>query len=457
MVGKYLVVVLMLTMNISADPVDERCKLPDFSYNKSLLYSGYLDIPSSNKGKRLHYLFVESQGNKNTDPLVLWLNGGPGCSSLLGFSDENGPMYFKPDSTEFVENHSSWNTVANMLYLEAPAGVGFSIASTIRDRSTNDDLTASNNLEALISFFEKFPEYENRDFYISGESYAGIYIPTLANKIIDHNASSSKKINLIGILVGNGVTDWKYDCDAAFVDLAYSHGLYSSELREKFISKCGPKPYKLSTVECKVLYEDITKQIGQFNFYDIYQFCDDSPKTSDNNYLEFMQNKLRSNPQTSGFSFLEDQSVNAYNGCNDGGKTGAYYNRKDVKEALHVNKNIIWQGCSTTIDYTDDKVKGSFYVYPKLIQNKIKILIYSGDTDGAVPTPGTVDWINNLKLKVLKDTRIWNIDPDRAAGIVTYYEGLTFVTVHGTGHMVPQWKRREALHMFKTFIQGNDI
>lgn len=463
-----LFLVCMLQV-FNSQPSEDITVLPDYPYKKTTMYSGYLDIKGS-PGKKLHYLYVDSQRNKEKDPLVLWLNGGPGCSSLLGFGDENGPAYFIPNSQKFIENEWSWNKQANMLYLEAPAGVGFSIAEKPSDRETGDNLTAENSLQALISFFKKFPNLNGREFYISGESYAGIYIPTLADKIIDYNASATEatKINLKGILVGNGVTDLAQD-DFSFIDFAYEHGLYSYEVRQRFVKHCGTvRPYPISTKPlCAEAWASAELQMGKFFHYDIYRFCPDTPysaKKDEFSHLNFIYNKQRErqfgvtlnrNPV---LSFLEDtESVepNYYNGCDDGGDASGYYNRPDVKKALHVKESITWKDCSN-LSYDQSK-KGSIWVYPKLFKNQIKVWIYSGDTDGVVPYNGSRDWIINLNLQVVKPERVWNIDNDRAAGIIIEYSNLTFVTVHGTGHMVPQWKRREAFHMFNSFINGSPL
>ncbi len=84
-------------------------------------------------------------------------------------------------------NPYSWNLNANVLYLESPAGVGFSYGKTADDLIANDTTTARDNLVAMRMFFDKFPQFRRNDFYISGESYAGIYIPTLAKAILDFN------------------------------------------------------------------------------------------------------------------------------------------------------------------------------------------------------------------------------------------------------------------------------
>ena len=101
--------------------------------------------------------------------------------------------------------------------------------------------------------------------------------------------------------------------------------------------------------------------------------------------------------------------------------------------------------------------KGSFFLYKDLIASKIKILIYSGDTDGAVPFTGTRKWIKNLNLDIKEKWRSWRVNDKELAGYVEKYQGLTFVTVKGTGHMVPQWKKVEAFYMLNQFLNGKDL
>lgn len=111
---------------------------------------------------------------------MLWLNGGPGCSSLIGFFTENGPFYYADDTTTKMSiNPYAWNKNANVLYLESPGTVGFSKANDFY-AIQNDTTVAKNNLIALIQFFTKYSRFKGNDFYIAGESYAGIYIPRLA-------------------------------------------------------------------------------------------------------------------------------------------------------------------------------------------------------------------------------------------------------------------------------------
>jgi serine carboxypeptidase-like clade 1 len=133
-------------------------------------YSGYLDAGA---GKHLHYWLVESESpTAKTDPVVFWFNGGPGCSSLDGYFYEHGPFHvIEPvDNTSAVPplylNPNRWSQVANTVFLESPAGVGFSYADTPAGTIHNDTSTAEDAYAALTVFFEGFPEYQANDFYL---------------------------------------------------------------------------------------------------------------------------------------------------------------------------------------------------------------------------------------------------------------------------------------------------
>ena len=164
-------------------------------------YSGYLNISDD---KAFHYVLFESQHDPDNDPLILWLNGGPGCSSMIGLSYENGPFRFYTNSTRSFISNYSWNTEANLLYIESPGSVGFSFGPV----NSSDESVQADNLKALEHFFDMYPVYRKNRFYIAGESYAGIYVPYLAMAIHHFNerTSSAIKINLKGIIVGNACT-----------------------------------------------------------------------------------------------------------------------------------------------------------------------------------------------------------------------------------------------------------
>ena len=214
---KLLLSLLLIQSYLTAPEEDKVNSLPDYSYD-GILYSGYLNVSAT---KKYHYVFSFSKEDSDKKPLVVWFNGGPWCSSLDGWANEHGPMFLDKNGS-FVINEYSWVKEANIIYIESPGDVGFSYINSTdeEDLRTDDNTTARDNLNALLSFFEKFPELREKDFYITGESYAGIYVPILAYRVLEYNekAEEGKKINLKGIAVGNGVSDWKYDHENATMD-----------------------------------------------------------------------------------------------------------------------------------------------------------------------------------------------------------------------------------------------
>ncbi|XP_060217277.1 serine carboxypeptidase 1-like [Lycium barbarum] len=165
-------------------------------------YSGYVTV-DADAGRALFYYFTESTQDSTNKPLVLWLNGGPGCSSFgNGGMAELGPFRVNNDGKTLWLNEFAWNNVANILFLESPAGVGFSYSNRSSDYVTGDKRTSEDSYTFLINWMERFPEYKNREFYIAGESYAGHYVPQLAQLILSHKKTDPHHvINLQGIAV----------------------------------------------------------------------------------------------------------------------------------------------------------------------------------------------------------------------------------------------------------------
>ena len=173
-----------LQIILAAPYIDEITNLPGWDGTlPSRQYSGYLNITDK---KHYHYWFIECEDNPGNAPIVLWLNGGPGCSSLEGLLYEHGPFRINDTSipTSLYRFDYTWSKLANILYLESPVGVGFSYSDDVDDYRNTDDTTALDNMLSVEKFFELFPEYKNNSFYITGESYGGIYVPTLAEAIL---------------------------------------------------------------------------------------------------------------------------------------------------------------------------------------------------------------------------------------------------------------------------------
>nr|POE65524.1 serine carboxypeptidase-like 46 [Quercus suber] len=199
-----------------ADKITSLSGQPQVSFQQ---FAGYITVDEK-QNRALFYYFVEAESQLASKPLVLWLNGGPGCSSVgAGALLEHGP--FKVRGDNLVRNEYNWNKEANVLYLESPAGVGFSYSANKSFYTyVNDEITARDNLIFLQRWFAKYPEYRGKDFFIAGESYAGHYVPQLAQLIIQSNL----KINLKGIAVGNALLDFTIDFNSRD-EYYWSHGL----------------------------------------------------------------------------------------------------------------------------------------------------------------------------------------------------------------------------------------
>ncbi|KAF9594245.1 hypothetical protein IFM89_028902 [Coptis chinensis] len=167
--------------------------------------AGYYRIKHSHAA-RMFYFFFESRNNKK-DPVVIWLTGGPGCSSELAVFYENGPFTIA-DNMSLVWNDYGWDKASNLIYVDQPIGTGFSYSSDKRDFRHNEEGVSNDLYDFLQAFFAEHPQFAENDFYITGESYAGHYIPAFASRVNQGNkVKEGIHINLKGFAIGNGLTD----------------------------------------------------------------------------------------------------------------------------------------------------------------------------------------------------------------------------------------------------------
>ncbi|VDM78364.1 unnamed protein product, partial [Strongylus vulgaris] len=218
----------------------DRVDLPGVQFKVNFkTYSGYLNA-NDNGTWQMHYMLTESRSSPSNDPLLVWFNGGPGCSSLLGLFEELGSFYVNFDGATLYENVYAWNAKANVLYLESPIGVGFSYDTT-QDAyiNANDDQTAAQNYAALKDFFSRVqPQYNNRTFYLTGESYAGIYIPMLSQRVVEGISRGDFPNNKFqGAAIGNGFMNVPYLMNSLVLWSAY-HGRVSLDDWDKIKVAC---------------------------------------------------------------------------------------------------------------------------------------------------------------------------------------------------------------------------
>ncbi|KAK6143531.1 hypothetical protein DH2020_023879 [Rehmannia glutinosa] len=388
---------------------------PEVSFSQ---YSGYVTV-DPNAGRALFYYFAESQ-DSSTKPLVLWLNGGPGCSSLgAGAMTELGPFRVNPDGKTMWYNKNSWNNVANVIFLESPAGVGFSYSNKSSDYITGDKQTAADSYVFLINWLERFPEYKTRDFYITGESYAGHYVPQLADLILQNNKITNQTIvNLKGIAMGNAYIDAEDQLRGVY-DYYWTHALISDEIHKGIIENCNFSLGASLSVACQDYAAQAKKAKGNVFSYDIYApLCSPSSNA----------------PPVSGYDPCSDNYVYAY------------LNTPQVQKALHANVTGIlgpWDFCKYyfTISLHDTLSSASFPY------------TYHGDTDSVVPVTTTRYSMPKLGAPVKTPWYPW-YNQGEVGGYAVEYENITFVSIRGAGHFVPSYQPERALTLFSSFLEG---
>ncbi|EPS74136.1 hypothetical protein M569_00619, partial [Genlisea aurea] len=469
-----LLVILLILKPVSS--VQEGAlisRIPGFDGNfSSDHHAGYVTIDDT-YGKRLYYYLVESESNPSTDPVVLWLNGGPGCSSFDGFVYEHGPFNFEaaqPSGSLPIlhPNPHSWSKVSNIIYLDSPAGVGFSCSGNESDYVTGDLKTASDSYTFLLKWFDLYPEFSSNPFFISGESYAGIYVPTLAYAVANGiDAGTLPKINfkarkhmfrffrrifkiLMGYMVGNGVSDDVFDGNA-LVPFAHGMGLISDQLFEEVDAECQGNYHNSTSESCETKLAKVDQEIANINIYDILEPCYHAPlpptsliqtvgKGTETGFpLSFRmlgetQRPLPVRKRIFGRAWplrapvrdgyvptwpeLGNSDSNKVPCSNDEVAT-AWLNDEEVRKAIHAENASVsgqWELCTDRIRFHHDA--GSMIKYHKNLTSRgYRVLIYSGDHDMCVPFTGSQAWTRSLGYKTVDEWRPWSLD-DQVAGSV---------------------------------------
>ncbi|KAK6136788.1 hypothetical protein DH2020_029458 [Rehmannia glutinosa] len=314
-------------------------------------YGGYVTVDVS-KGRSLYYYFAEAATKPDSKPLILWLNGGPGCSSLLGAMVEIGPFGVNPDGKSLYQRRFAWNK--------------------------------------------------------------GHYIPELVDVILQKNMESNLtfKIQVKGIMIGNGLLNDETDT-RGINDFLWSHALISDEAYHGYAQF----------------------DIGKLDPYDIYApVCNSSLGTK----------------RCMDFDPCESDYIHSY------------FNLPAVQKALHANKTKLpytWEVCSSMVGMNWRNGPSSMFpIYRRLMASGLRILLYSGDVDSIIPVTSTRYSIAAMGLKVKKPWVPWYAgDSNEVAGYRVIYDGLSFATVRGAGHLVPQSKPSRAFALLKKFIAADDI
>nr|XP_045616427.1 lysosomal protective protein-like [Procambarus clarkii] len=442
---KLVAVVAYLAIGaLGAPAADEITHLPGLNHIIPFRhYSGYL---SGAEGKNLHYWFVESSRSPADDPLVLWMNGGPGCSSMEGLLAELGPYRVNPDGKTLKKNIYAWNTMANVLFLEAPACVGYSYDSN-GDCSTGDNETSLSNYLALKDFFTtKFPEYRKNEFYITGESYAGVYVPTLAVRVLE--GQEDFNINLQGYAIGNGLSSYKLN-DDSIIFFAYFHGLFGEDLWVRLVTHCC-EGGRVSKDGC--------------NFYQTHwPLCskavsgDLMPNKTHKN-LGNLPNLFRSTSYYPCiiypyfFCIFRLSTFTLDPPCTNGTNLLMYMNNPEVRKAIHIPESVQkFELCSDEVNANYKREYDTMKPQYEYLTTRVRGLVYNGDIDMACNFLGDEWFVESLGLKVLEQRKMWH-QGGQVGGFVKRFQNLDLLTIRGAGHMVPEDKPAPALKMITSFL-----
>ena len=421
------------------------------------MYSGYVTIPSRGD---IFFWFVESQGSPSTDPMLLWTNGGPGCSGLLGFLTENGPMRPTADG-KLTLNPTAWNNLANMVYIEQPVGVGFSVADG--KLKYGDAQAAEDNLAFVKGFFDLFPQYKKNDFYLTSESYGGHYLPTASLAIVKDGGVPNFK----GFMVGNPIT-WLTYTNYGMYGTLYGHQLLPKPLWDEYVAAdCRTKPGLDPGDKCEEITLQMDKLTRHLDPYGLdFPKCNGSPLANGKRHERWtLARAMRPRDAALGYPYFPKD----YEPCSADWAT-TYLSRKDVQAAVHARPggptwSGNWSACAN-IDYSQEDVAAPMMpVYEGLLKHKgLHMAIMSGDDDTVCATLGTQQFIWDLKLPVLSPWAPWYMNDGpgcpggdackQVAGYNVRFDGLSLITVHGAGHLVPSTRPTQGLEVLRRFLNG---
>lgn len=455
------------------------------------MYSGVLDSGVTPKGGKMHthYWFAESENNPSTDPVVVWFNGGPGASSMFGFLVELGPFYVSDASLTTLDynktgiptlfrNEHSWTKVANLLAVDAPPPVGYSYCD---DKGPSGDgyscgdwtdtRTAAANKHFLESWVKAFPEHAKNELFITGESYAGVYVPSLAQVIYE---DKNTNINLKGFAVGDaclGNKDFNYRGPFFNIEFMHGHGAFSEKLYWEIMGTCSTDQLLHGTSgNCRNAVRKIHDEAKGYWEYNLYDECTYSnifstPSTvTDENGEEFEWWDVRPKAIVARRNVRKQLggALNDYP-CGGGIAMGIYFNQTKVMNALNVPENSYF--------FDEDNGGGFNYhsnidqllpFYKEAINSKdhhLRIMVYNGDADPSLNSFRAANWTAGIGIREKESWRGWTTDGNQMmGGYVTSYENeFKYVTIRGAGHMVPEFKPVAGLELLKRFIKGDEF
>ena len=438
---KYVIRWVGFLVILSIIAVESTHSLPDstienlvqnFSWpDKVQQYSGYINV-NHTKGNHFFYWFFESRSNPSKAPLILWLTGGPGCSSSLALLVENGPFLMNNESGKLEYNIYGWNSFANLLYVDQPVGTGFSYTDNPLGIETNEMTIARELTTFMEEFYQKFPKYSELPLFIFGESYAGHYIPPFTAYLLKN--SPTIKANLKGIAIGDGWVNPKMQYysylefmgSIDFINRNYIE-LLDEVFRKPCMKLCEDGDEILSGLECQIYSLAIMDSAElhmkrSINTYDVRARCTDFP------------------------------------GCYDFSKTHAFLNQKEVQKSLGVDR--YWLSCSFTpnLFLLMDEKKDYHADVSFTLEQGVQVLVYNGKDDYICNYLGSKAWTESMEWPGKSDFSKKNLTNwvynGANVGEFKTVANLTLLVIDNAGHMVPMNQPEISLAMVRNFINS---
>ncbi|SGZ17102.1 BQ5605_C020g09095 [Microbotryum silenes-dioicae] len=332
--------------------------------------SGYLDTAN---GRHFYFWQFDSRNDPKNDPVVMWLNGGPGCSSFTGLLMELGPCGIRAPEHVPCRNPWSWNNNASLIFLDQPVGVGYSYAEKGDKGTWTTEAAAEDVFAFLTIFFENYAEkFGGRPFFIAGESYAGRYIPVFADYIVTQNLKNElngkPKINLQGVLIGNGFTNPKMQYGAYFPTGCTNSTGYGPYVDAK---DCASMAAALPRCQALIqkCYDDPTDAAVCLS---ANQYCE---ATQTERYYETGRNPY---------------DMEKFGGYAEEPDVAKWLNRADIRHQLGVDNEVSggvkrFIGCSDPVGFrfstTGDQSKATYPHVTHMVENGVRTLIYAGKRD----------------------------------------------------------------------------
>ncbi|XP_052747290.1 venom serine carboxypeptidase [Bicyclus anynana] len=415
---------LILTQLIKQNKLQEAKNASTVDPNKFLnftSYSGFLTVDERYNSNLFFWYFPVSKDLAKT-PWIIWLQGGPGATSLAGLFSEIGPFKYDINRKELKKRESSWCDEYSMVFIDNPVGAGFSFTDKDEGFVRNMEMYTDNLYRAVQQLVQVYPELGKAPLYIAGESYAGRYVPALATKILEENHQAKHPINLQGLIMGNPVTDRSSIVD--FTQMFYNWGLVDEQ----------------GAAAARSLQEEYQHAINK----------------GDNVLAHDLREKLYDKLQDIAY---QNQLYNVLHDAKGLTDFSEWVTRPDIAEAIHVG-GIAFTFSNQTVH---TKLLPDFLspVTPKIdvLLENYKVLIYCGQLDLTAPcVPSAAarrrDWRWSGRGAFLNAPRVpWWFN-GTVAGYVKSGGNFTEIQVNGAGHLVPLDKPTQAKQIVHNFISG---